>query len=90
MLRYDLCDCSDAYIAIERVVTVRAEERDIDENNRDFVLKNNAPFISCISKINGALIETAEDFVMPLYNLLEYRKHYSKTLVLCGIIIEMN
>ena len=29
--------------------------------NRNFVLKNNTPFISCISKINGVLIENAED-----------------------------
>ena len=49
--------------------------------NRDFVLKNNAPFISCISKINGVLIKNAEDLdvVMPMYNLLEYSKNYSKT-----------
>ena len=44
-------------------------------------LKNNAPFISCISKINGELAENAEDLdiVMPMYNLLEYRKNYEKT-----------
>ena len=49
--------------------------------NRDFVLKNNAPFISCISKINGVLTEKAEDLdvVMPMYNLLEYSKNYLKT-----------
>ena len=44
-------------------------------------LKNNAPFISCISKINGELVENAEDLdiVMPMYNLLEYSKNYEKT-----------
>ena len=43
--------------------------------------KNNAPFISCISKINGELVENAEDFdiVIPMYNLLEYSKNYEKT-----------
>ena len=43
--------------------------------------KNNAPFINCISKINGAKIDNAEDLdvVMPLYNLLEYSKNYKKT-----------
>ena len=81
MLRSDLCDYSDAYIVVKGVVTVSAEERVRDEMNRDFVLKNNAPFISCISKINGVLIENAEDLdiVMPMYNLLEYSKNYSKT-----------
>ena len=44
-------------------------------------LKNNAPFISHISKINGELIENAEDLdiVIPMYNLLEYNKNYEKT-----------
>ena len=34
------------------------------------ILKSNAPFISCISKINGVLVENAEDLdiVMPMYN----------------------
>ena len=52
-----------------------------DERNRKVILRNNAPFISCISKINGALIEKAEDLdiVMPMYNLLGYSKNYSKT-----------
>ena len=37
-------------------------------------------FISCISKIKGVLVENAEDFdiVMPMYNLLEYSKNYSR------------
>ena len=45
------------------------------------VLKNNASFINCISKINGIKIDNAEDLdvVMPMYNLLEYSKNYKKT-----------
>ena len=33
-----------------------------------------------VSKINNMLTDNAEDFyiVMPMYNLLEYRKNYSK------------
>ena len=44
-------------------------------------LKNNAPFVSCISKINGELVENVEDLVIviPMYNLLEYSKNYEKT-----------
>ena len=53
MLRSDLCDFSDAYIVVKGIVTVSADERDRDEMNRQVILKNNAPFISCISKING-------------------------------------
>ena len=49
--------------------------------NEKLTLKNNAPFILCISKINGELAENAEDLdiIMPMYNLLEYSKNYKKT-----------
>ena len=81
MLRSDLCDYNDAYIVVKGIITVSAEERDRGERNRQVTLKNNAPFISCVSKINRALIENAEDLdiVMPMYNLLDYSKNYSKT-----------
>ena len=50
--------------------------------NRPVILKNNAPFISCITKINNELIEDAEDLdiVMPMYKLLEYSKNYKTTV----------
>ena len=40
--------------------------------DKKLVFKNNAPFIICISKINGVKIDNAEDLdvVMPMYNLL--------------------
>ena len=81
MLRSDLCDYSDAYILVKGTVTVSTDERDRDEMNRTLAFKNNAPFTSCISKINGALIENAEDLdiVMPMYNLIEYSINYRKT-----------
>ena len=46
MLRSDLC-----------------EDNDVNNNAYDKILafKNNAPFISCISKVNGKLIKNAED-----------------------------
>ena len=49
--------------------------------NTKLVFKNNAPFINCISKINGVKIDNAEDLdvVMPMYNLLECIKNYRKT-----------
>ena len=48
---------------------------------KKLVFKNNAPFINCISKINGVKIDNAEDLdvVMSMYNLLEYCKNYKKT-----------
>ena len=43
--------------------------------------KNNAPFISCPSKINDTLIDNPKDLdiVTPMYNFIEYSKNYSKT-----------
>ena len=56
------------------------------------VFKTNAPFINCISKINGVKIDNAEDLdvVMPMYNLLKYSKNYRKTTAVYGTIIEIN
>ena len=46
--------------------------------DKKLVFENNAPFINCISKINGLKINNAEDLdvVMTMYNLLEYSKNY--------------
>ena len=68
---------SDACIVVKGKITVSTDERDRDKMNRSVILKNNASFISCISKINGALVENVE--VMPMYNFFEYSKNYSKT-----------
>ena len=80
--RSDLCDFPGAYVLVKGIITVTSQDNVIrDKKNRPLVLKNNAPFISCISKINGELIENAEDLdvVIPMYNLLEYSKNYKKT-----------
>ena len=83
MLRSDLCDFSDAYIVVKGDITLtKTNGRGIiDIRNRFLAFKNNAPFTNCISKINNVLIDNAEDLdiVMPMYNLLEYSKNYSKT-----------
>ena len=49
--------------------------------DKKLLFKNNAPFINCISKINSVKIDNAEDLdvVMPMYNLLEYSKNYTKS-----------
>ena len=80
MLRSDLCDYCDAYVWVKGKITV-TNPNDNANFNKELTLKNNAPFISCISKINGELVENAEDLdiVMPMYNLLEYSKNYEKT-----------
>ena len=51
-----------------------------NKRNENFVFENNAPFINCITKINGIKIDNAEDLdvVMSMCNLLEYSKNYKK------------
>ena len=70
MLRSDLCDFSDTCIVVKGVIVVT--DRDNVKRNKSVAFKNNAPFINCISKINGVKIDDAEDLdvVMPMYNLL--------------------
>ena len=83
MLRSDLCDYADAYILVNGTITVTSQNNVIrDKKDRPLILKNNAASISCITRINGELIKDADDLdiVMPMYNLLEYRKNYRKTI----------
>ena len=78
MLRSDLCDYSDVHIAVKGTITVTRPNSVLYDKKLAF--KNNAPFTSCISKINNTLIDNAEDLdiVIPMYNLLEYSKNYRK------------
>ena len=71
---------SDAYIAVEGRLSV-ARNENANRRNKNLTFKNNAPFRSCISKINNTLIDNAEnrDIVMPMYNLLEHSESYSMT-----------
>ena len=52
----------------------------MQKRNKSVTFKNNAPFINCITKINGKKIDNAEDLdvVMRMYNLLEHSKNYDK------------
>ena len=65
---------------MKRRVSVRGNNANNSENKK-LAFKNNAPFISCLSKINNPFINNAEnvDIVMPSYNLLEYSDNDSMT-----------
>ena len=88
MLRSNLCDYSDAYILVKGTISVTAlganngANNIRDKKNRPLILKNSASFVSRIARINGELIEDADDLdiVMSMYNLLEYSKNYRKTI----------
>ena len=84
---YDLKhQCCDQICAITVVhVVAKGNITVTNPNNyayyKKLAFKNNAPFTSCISKINNIVIDNAEDLdtVMRMYNLLEYSKNYRKT-----------
>ena len=80
MLRSDLCDFNDACIVVKGDITLEGDN-DANKQNKNLAFKNNAPFINCISKINGVKIDNAEDLdvVMSMYNLRKYSKNYRKT-----------
>ena len=80
-LRSDLCSYSDAYIVVKRRISVVKGINDANKRNKKLIFKNNAPFRSCITKINYTSIDNVEDLdiIMPMYNLLEYSGNYSMT-----------
>ena len=86
MLRSNLCDYSDAYILVKGTITVTAPGANNNANNirekrnRPLILKTNSPFVSCITRINGELIEDADDsdIVIPMYSLLDTVKIIEK------------
>ena len=88
MLRSDF---SPAYVVVKGEVIVTGGSNS-SRKNRPLAFKNNAPFISCISKVNNTLIDNVEDLdvVMPMYNLTDIAEITEKQQAVCGIITEMN
>ena len=79
MLQSYLYDYKDTCIIVKGTISVTKPNNTAYDKKLAF--KNNAPFISCISEINNTQIDNAKglDIVMPMYNLIEYSKNYSKT-----------
>ena len=71
MLKSNLCH----YILVKGDIAV------VGYYGTQATFKNCAPFIECITKVDGTIIEDAEDLdlVMLMYNLLEYSSNYSDT-----------
>ena len=92
MLRSSLCDYSNAYIFAKGTITVAntaAAGQAANNADKKLILKNCAPFTSCISRINNTQIDDAQyiDVVMSMYILIEYSDNYSKTF---GILPAVN
>ena len=86
MLKFSLCDYSDAYILVKGTITINgagadAAARQADEKDKGVAFKNFTLFTNCISEINNTQVDNAKDIdiVMPMYNLIEYSDNYAKT-----------
>ena len=86
MIPSNLCDYSDGYILVSGTIEIEGPGADdaakrFDEGNKGVVFKNCAPYIEYINEKNNTQINHAKDidFVMPMYNLIEYSDNYSKT-----------
>ena len=73
-------DFADPYNT-DAIATATNTANNNELGDKKLVFKNNAPFIKCVSKINGVKTDNAEDIdvVIPMYNLLEYSKNYKRT-----------
>ena len=84
MLKSSLCDYSDAYILLKGTITIAPappQAANPNNNTKEIVFKNCAPFTDCINEINNTQKDNAKyiDVVMPMYYLIEYSDDYSKT-----------
>ena len=86
MLKSSLCDYSDACILVKGKITITGrgadvEARQANEIDKGVAFKICALFTNCISEINTTQVDNAKDidFVMPMYDLIEYSDNYAKT-----------
>ena len=66
ILKLILCNYNDAYILVRgNIITLNHEVTQV-------AFKNCAPFTNCITKIDGTVIDDAEDLdlIMPMYSLI--------------------
>ena len=93
MLWSDLCDFSDAYIAVKGTITLKKTNGRsiIDIRNRFLAFKNNAQLLIAY-QIPNVLIDNAEDLdvVIPMLICLNTVKTIEKQQEVSGIITEMN
>ena len=76
MLTSDFCDCSDAYAIVKGR---KNNWDDVDKTrNKKLIFKSNAPFRSCISRINSTFIDNTEDLdIASMCYLLKHSDNYS-------------
>ena len=78
LLKSNVCDSNDAYILVTGDIATTAHNI-----STQVAFENCAPFIKCITKIDGTTIDDVDDLnlVKPMYNLIEYNSNYSEITV---------
>ena len=86
MLRWSLCGKRDVYIRVRGTITLTGEGADDvakqpDKRDKGVIFKNCALFTKCISEINNAQIDDAQETIaiMSMYNLSKYSDNYLKS-----------
>ena len=83
MIRTNFCGYSDAYIHVKATIAIQdtaAAAAPVNNTNKIVIFKTCASFSKCISEINNAELDDAQDIdiVMLMYNLIEYSNVYLK------------
>ena len=85
MLKSSLCDYSDAYIIVKRIISgveagATPAAMQANRNNTQAIIKKCAPFTDCITEIDNTKADNAKDLdvAMSMYNLIENSDNYSK------------
>ena len=66
MIRSNLCDYSDAYVLVKGTITVpntAAAGVAVNNANKNLIFKNCPPFTDCITEINNAQVDDAQNLV---------------------------
>ena len=76
VLKSNLCDYNGAYILVKGNIAISRY------HIIQVAFKNCAPFIKCITKIDGTTIDDIEnlDLAMSMYSLIIYSSNYSETI----------
>ena len=66
MIRSNLCDYSGAYVLVKGTITVpntAAAGVAVNNANKNLIFKNCPPFTDCITEINNAQVDDAQNLV---------------------------
>ena len=76
LLKLRLCDYGDVYVLVKGTISIEPVPPLVtnpNNNDKEVIFRNCAPFIDCINEINNTQIDNAKDIdiLMPMCNLIE-------------------